>query len=586
MSNTKQPIHPPNSGQDLQYERLLMEELSIKKDRKSILESQSNKSTSANDNTTEAIQSLKIRSMLHRVSLESMLLSAQYSVAAESNKSKNNNNSGMDNNPESTKQNALIALSIFKSNQLEEDDNSLPLVIDSESLEWRKKFTSNIIGGKGDDNSMKEGQAKIEGDADDFFSAFPECKRKEDVSMYQYNEMDESDSDSDDGDDDIVCIEQKKPKAKRKQAKKSSSSGGQPSVVTSCSSSSPSPEKAVQQNLPSNGVVMGSELNNMRSNNVQNHYQQNHNQLPGANNNPYQQQQQQHNRHPSNNNPYHQRHQQQNNRQWQQNAPQHQQQQNGHPQHTQHQAPNAYQQQPAFDYGDSNSFQGDTSTQKKGKANPFRTAKELGPNFNDKNKGGGNNQRNGNDWDNYGGGNNQGNTYNNNNNGQRRGGMNNNNTLPGGTQNPGNMVRAAIRAPKDNISAGLKRKFQPPMKRDANGNNGNNNNSSNNNNRQGSNNSNSNSNNKEEEELPEELKGLDKELIEKINNDIVDSGEQICFDDIAGLQNAKDTVNELVIMPMLRPELFTGLRACPKGLLLFGPPGTGELCVYFITCLF
>ena len=119
------------------------------------------------------------------------------------------------------------------------------------------------------------------------------------------------------------------------------------------------------------------------------------------------------------------------------------------------------------------------------------------------------------------------------------------------------------------------------MKRDANGNNGNNNNSSSNNNRQGgssNNNNNNNSNNKDEEELPEELKGLDKELIEKINNDIVDSGDQVSFNDIAGLQNAKDTVNELVIMPMLRPELFTGLRACPKGLLLFGPPGTGELC--------
>lgn len=92
-----------------------------------------------------------------------------------------------------------------------------------------------------------------------------------------------------------------------------------------------------------------------------------------------------------------------------------------------------------------------------------------------------------------------------------------------------------------------------------------------------------NRNNKGDSDL---LKGLDKELIEKINNDIVDSGEQVSFDDIAGLQNAKDTVNELVIMPMLRPELFTGLRACPKGLLLFGPPGTGELCVYFIACLF
>ena len=69
-----------------------------------------------------------------------------------------------------------------------------------------------------------------------------------------------------------------------------------------------------------------------------------------------------------------------------------------------------------------------------------------------------------------------------------------------------------------------------------------------------------------------------------VNNDIVDSGHEIKFDDIAGLENAKETVFEMVIYPMQRPELFTGLRSCPRGLLLFGPPGTrDDLFIDFIT---
>lgn len=59
----------------------------------------------------------------------------------------------------------------------------------------------------------------------------------------------------------------------------------------------------------------------------------------------------------------------------------------------------------------------------------------------------------------------------------------------------------------------------------------------------------------------------------KIENEILESGETVTFDDIAGLEDAKQTVQEVVCWPMKRPDLFTGLRRAPNGLLLYGPPG-------------
>ncbi|KAM7475733.1 hypothetical protein LguiB_022976 [Lonicera macranthoides] len=52
----------------------------------------------------------------------------------------------------------------------------------------------------------------------------------------------------------------------------------------------------------------------------------------------------------------------------------------------------------------------------------------------------------------------------------------------------------------------------------------------------------------------------------------------VTFDDIGALENVKDTLKELVMLPLQRPELFgKGQLTKPcKGILLFGPPGTGK----------
>jgi SpoVK/Ycf46/Vps4 family AAA+-type ATPase len=62
-------------------------------------------------------------------------------------------------------------------------------------------------------------------------------------------------------------------------------------------------------------------------------------------------------------------------------------------------------------------------------------------------------------------------------------------------------------------------------------------------------------------------------LIQKITSEILQSGDPVTFQDIAGLEHAKQTVIELICWPMSRPDLFTGLRKAPNGLLLYGPPG-------------
>ena len=71
-------------------------------------------------------------------------------------------------------------------------------------------------------------------------------------------------------------------------------------------------------------------------------------------------------------------------------------------------------------------------------------------------------------------------------------------------------------------------------------------------------------------------KGVDESAANQIFNEIVVHGDEVHWDDVAGLAVAKKALKEAVVYPFLRPDLFMGLREPARGMLLFGPPGTGK----------
>lgn len=67
-----------------------------------------------------------------------------------------------------------------------------------------------------------------------------------------------------------------------------------------------------------------------------------------------------------------------------------------------------------------------------------------------------------------------------------------------------------------------------------------------------------------------------KKLRAGLTGAILSEKPNVKWDDVAGLEGAKASLKEAVILPIKFPHLFTGKRTPWRGILLYGPPGTGK----------
>uniref|UniRef100_A0A453DVN6 MIT domain-containing protein n=1 Tax=Aegilops tauschii subsp. strangulata TaxID=200361 RepID=A0A453DVN6_AEGTS len=61
-----------------------------------------------------------------------------------------------------------------------------------------------------------------------------------------------------------------------------------------------------------------------------------------------------------------------------------------------------------------------------------------------------------------------------------------------------------------------------------------------------------------------------------LNSAIITEKPNIKWNDVAGLESAKQALQEAVILPVKFPQFFTGKRRPWRAFLLYGPPGTGK----------
>jgi len=79
-----------------------------------------------------------------------------------------------------------------------------------------------------------------------------------------------------------------------------------------------------------------------------------------------------------------------------------------------------------------------------------------------------------------------------------------------------------------------------------------------------------------DEERKKALAKLDQKMVSAIADSILDHSPGVAWDSIEGLSEVKKALVENIVYPSLRPDVFKGIRAPAKGMLLYGPPGNGK----------
>uniref|UniRef100_A0A336MBH7 Katanin p60 ATPase-containing subunit A1 n=1 Tax=Culicoides sonorensis TaxID=179676 RepID=A0A336MBH7_CULSO len=70
--------------------------------------------------------------------------------------------------------------------------------------------------------------------------------------------------------------------------------------------------------------------------------------------------------------------------------------------------------------------------------------------------------------------------------------------------------------------------------------------------------------------------GYESHLVDTLEKDILQRHPNVYWHDVAGLNEAKAILQEAVVLPVIMPDFFKGIRRPWKGVLMVGPPGTGK----------